>query len=228
MLVKKLSTEDSRLFNLINTGEARLHFSQLGEDAVLWHHFGTNMNGFYVDVGCHHPYRFSNTALLATFNDWQGINVDLDERAIAAFRAIRPNDTNLNIAIGLTDGESTVTVFEEGAVNSLDPAMANHQAQTRAVKAKKMIRTRPLASVLQEHMPSGIEIDFMNIDAEGWDQIVLESNDWERYRPKVIAVESHGFNLNNPQVNETFRFLVGKGYSLTSHVVVTSIYERVG
>ena len=186
MLIKKFSDEDNLLFSLINTGQARLHFSQLGEDAVLWHHFGMKWAGFYVDVGCHHPYRYSNTALLATFNGWRGINIDLDERAIAAFRAIRPADTNLNIGIGIgpTAGETTVTVFEERAVNSLDAAVSDHQAQTRRVLDKKPIQIRPLASVLDEYLRPDTVIDFMNVDAEGWDQIVLASNNWRSIVPR--------------------------------------------
>jgi hypothetical protein len=69
-------------------------------------------------------------------------------------------------------------------------------------------------------------IDLLNVDAEGWDHVVLESNDWETYRPEIIAVESHGFNLNCPSENRTLQFLTSKGYSLNSHVIATSVYMR--
>jgi Methyltransferase FkbM domain len=226
MWIKKFSAEENELIRLINTGEARLHFSQLGEDAVLWHLFSRKREGFYVDVGCFHPYRYSNTALLAIFNAWSGINIDVDDRAIVAFKAVRPSDVNLLIGIGKDDSQATLTLFEDGAVNSLDPTMTGRQVQNFKVKGTQTVRTRSLRSVLDEYVPEGKAIDFLNVDAEGWDQVVLESNNWEKYHPEVIAVESHGFDPHNPAANETFQFLVKKGYKLISHVLVTSIYRR--
>ena len=36
-------------------------YAQEGEDAVLTCMFDKKINGFYVDIGCHHPHRFSNS-----------------------------------------------------------------------------------------------------------------------------------------------------------------------
>jgi hypothetical protein len=227
MLLKQIPSDFDTLCRLINTGYACLHFGQCGEDAILWHYFADRSNGFYVDVGCHHPYRYSNTALLATYKGWHGINIDLDERAIDAFRLIRPGDTNLNIAIGHEVGEVIATIFEDGAVNSLDSSLTAHQSTIRDVRGTKTVQVRPLSAILDDFLPSGTAIDFMNVDAEGWDHMVLESNDWMKYRPEFIAVECHGFDLSNPQGHATFRFLTQQGYRLTSHAVITSIYQRI-
>jgi hypothetical protein len=67
----------------------------VGEDVVLWHYLMRQHGGFYVDVGAHHPHRLSNTALLHHYNGWTGINVEPDERLMAAFLQMRPNDINL-------------------------------------------------------------------------------------------------------------------------------------
>ena len=40
-----------------------LCYSQEGEDMILSKIFGGQKSGFYVDVGAHHPLRFSNTYL---------------------------------------------------------------------------------------------------------------------------------------------------------------------
>ena len=36
-------------------------FSQEGEDQILERLLDSNSNGFYVDIGAHHPIKFSNT-----------------------------------------------------------------------------------------------------------------------------------------------------------------------
>src|SRR6266481_9217065 len=78
---------------------AGVYFSQFGEDVVLWHYLQHVKGGFYVDVGAHDPYRFSNTYLLYKYRGWSGINIDLDERSVRAFAGSRPTDTNLQIGV---------------------------------------------------------------------------------------------------------------------------------
>src|SRR3954469_4320493 len=77
---------------------ARIAFSQEGEDLLLARMFEHQSEGFYVDVGAHHPQRFSNTHLLHQ-RGWRGINIDATPGSMAAFRRARPHDVNLEIAI---------------------------------------------------------------------------------------------------------------------------------
>jgi hypothetical protein len=50
-------------------------FSQEGEDILIPFFLKNEERGIYVDVGAHHPFRFSNTALLYS-QGWHGINID--------------------------------------------------------------------------------------------------------------------------------------------------------
>lgn len=187
--------------------------------------FHDRRNGFYVDVGCHHPYRFSNTAMLHDEQGWSGINIDVDERATAMFRVARPNDINLTLGIAGEAGRRTVTIFDEGAINSFDRTAASHPAWSHIPRQDHDVEVKPLGALLHQILPSGQRIDFLNIDAEGLDVEILASNDWSAFRPEAIAVEVHGFDLNDPDANATFRFLRQQGYRLISHVAVTSIYR---
>lgn len=75
-------------------------YSQNGEDRVLWRYFERQRNGFYVDIGAHHPFRFSNTALFYEAN-WRGINVDAMPNSMKAFNKYRKRDVNLESAVGI-------------------------------------------------------------------------------------------------------------------------------
>jgi hypothetical protein len=59
----------------------------------------------------------------------------------------------------------------------------------REVKREIAVPVLPLREVLERHVPEGQVIDFMNVDVEGHDLQVLESNDWNRFRPRFIVVE---------------------------------------
>lgn len=221
-----LNTDDV-IARALRSGHAKVSFSQLGEDGTLWWMFDDRKNGFYVDVGCHHPYRFSNTAALHIFNSWKGINIDVDDRAVAAFEADRPRDINILGAVGLTAGQAEVTLFEEGAVNTLDPRRARDPNWQHSLREKRMVEMNTLAYFLDRYLPDGQAIDLLNIDAEGLDYDCLSSNNWAKYRPEVISIEAHGFDINAPASHPTFQLLRKEGYGLVSHVVVTSIYRKI-
>jgi FkbM family methyltransferase len=207
---------------------AGLYFSQLGEDCLLWHLFSGKWEGFYVDVGCHHPYRYSNTYLLHRFRKWRGINIDADIRAIELFRAARPHDINLHCGVGLEAGIQSLTVFSDGAVNTFVAELAARQSSHYSVAGQLDVPVLPLASILEQHLTAGTEVDLINIDCEGYDDAVVASNNWTKYGPRIVLVEIHGMNLENPMAAPTAQLLKAAGYILRAHYFATSIFERVG
>jgi len=62
-------------------------------------YFKEKTNGFYIDVGCYHPIRLSNTKFLYD-KGWRGINIDISKKSIDLFKIARKKDINLNIGIG--------------------------------------------------------------------------------------------------------------------------------
>ena len=202
----------------------RPSFSQLGEDRILWRIFADKRDGFYVDIGCNHPFNYSNTALLHICNGWSGVNIDLDPRSIALFEEARPGDINVVAAVGREAGQMEATIFDRaGDQNTLGP-MPRHLADE--IHEKRMVDVLPLATLLSRHVPDDRTIDFMNVDVEGLDHDVLSSNDWTRYQPTVIAVEEHNFDVARLATRPVYTLLSAQGYTLLSHTVVTSIYRK--
>ena len=202
-----------------------LYFSQFGEDCLLWHFFKGKWDGFYVDVGCHHPYRYSNTYLLHRFRNWRGINIDADAKAIALLREARPRDINLNYGVDLHSGTRTFTVFDDGAVNSFDDEFAARQSAHYRVAARVEIPVLPLAAILEQHLAVGTKIDLLDIDCEGCDDAVIASNDWTRFPAKIVLVEIHGMSLENPMKAPSVQRLKAAGYTLRAHYFATSVFE---
>ena len=74
--------------------------SQINENLeFIKKYFEKKKLGFYVDVGCFHPIRFSNTLFLYK-KGWNGLNLDLSKKTIDLFNLSRPRDTNLNYGVG--------------------------------------------------------------------------------------------------------------------------------
>ncbi len=201
-------------------------YSQLGEDISIAHYLDCRRGGRYVDVGCHHPFRISNTALLHTALGWSGVNIDADPRAIEAFRRARPYDVNLNLAVGPEDGEIDVAIFADGAVNSAVPEVYEAKRAAFGDPVMRRVRMLPLQTIVDRYIPAGETFDFLNVDVEGLDLPVLQSLDWAKHQPKVVAAEIHGLDLGDLGSSPTVRFMQGLGYQLRSFAVVTAIFVR--
>ena len=57
-------------------------------------------SGFYVDVGAHHPIRFSNTFRLYR-KGWRGLNIDANPGSMKRFHHTRPRDINIEAAVSI-------------------------------------------------------------------------------------------------------------------------------
>jgi FkbM family methyltransferase len=203
--------------------EPRPSYSQFGEDRLIAD-FLREPKGFYVDVGAFDPWNISNTALLFE-RGWRGINIDADAGAIERFRQERPDDINLNVGVGLARGELDLFAFEVGAVNTFDPRLADRWVSVFGQPRTVKVPVLPLSDILAEHMPEGVRIDLLDVDCEGLDEEVIRSNDWERFRPRVVCVEIHRFAWEAVAENPVYKYLRERDYILMGHYYVTSIFR---
>lgn len=189
-------------------------YSQEGEDLVLARMFDGQPAGFYVDVGALHPIRFSNTHLLYR-RGWRGINIDATPGSMEAFQKWRPRDVNIECLVSTETGSRPYYVFNEPALNTMSEDLAQQRsaenALYRVVQTMKL-RARPLSDILDEHLPPGQSIDYFTIDVEGADLEVLKSNDWTRYRPKLVIAELLATDLSELGQHEVSKFLAAQGY----------------
>ncbi len=85
-------------------------YSQNGEDRILARIYERQRYGFYVDIGAHHPFRFSNTYLLYK-RGWNGINIDAMPKSMELFNKYRNRDINIECGVGLCIGGGDGRVF---------------------------------------------------------------------------------------------------------------------
>ena len=186
-----------------------LCYSQEGEDMILSKLFAGQKNGFYVDVGAHHPLRFSNTYLFYK-KGWSGINIDAMPGSMSVFEQERPRDINLEIPVSDTNGDLTYYIFNEPALNGFSKELSMSRDGLRGeykIVETRVLKTRALSEILDEHLPKNQTIDFLSIDVEGLDFEVLSSNNWEKYRPRVVVVEVLSNSVEDLPLSKTYQFL---------------------
>ena len=199
----------------IMNNDVSLSYSQQSEDIVLLKFFNKKWGGCFVDIGAFHPKKYSNTHLLTKLG-WTGINIEPNPDQFIYFEKKRRKDINLNIGISLNEDELNYYAFNNPAVNTFDKLHAEKWSKVdgfEIIKESK-IKVQPLSSVLSKYLTTGRQIDLMTIDVEGLDIDVLKSNDWEKYRPIMILIESDIYENLNILENPIFCFLNNQNYSL--------------
>ncbi len=198
----------------------RILFSQTGEDAFLREIFLEKETGFYIDVGAHHPTRYSNTYIFYSMG-WRGINIEPQKKAIDLFNKKRPRDINLNLAVSEKEGEITFFEAEDNAYSTIIPSVAKDFKKV----TKSKVQSLPLSKILDKHLPKKTHIDFISIDTEGNDLTVLKSNDWKKYKPTYILVEMIQMPEYSKEDKKIYDFLKKAGYLFVGKTNLTGIFK---
>ncbi len=200
-------------------------FAQEGEDRLLANLLKDQRDGFYVDIGAHHPYCLSNTNLFYQ-RGWRGINIDANPECIKLFEGRRDGDTNLSVGVGPVPGTLKFYKFKEPALSSFDEKLSRaREKEGREIAGIIDVKVLPLSEILPAYVPSGKKIDFMNIDVEGLDLEVLKSNNWHHYRPRYIMVECLGLELEKLSSDPIYAYLKEQGYALHSKLVNSCLFS---
>jgi FkbM family methyltransferase len=203
-----------------------------GEDLAIKKYTKDTQNGFYVDIGAHHPVQRSNTCLLYE-SGWRGINVDISDFSLNLFNYLRPDDINVQAAISDYNGE--IEFYYQKDFSQLNTTVLNlakeHFQNNYQIKKIKCLTFN---SLLSETKYKNKKINFLNIDVEGGERKVLNSLTFKIYNPEVICIEILGYrHLRNNEkedalkTDEIYKYLTNIGYnkvwsgsSYCSHIFV--------
>ena len=222
-LKKTFSQMRAKIFDIYATKS----YSQEGEDMILQRIFAGKERGFYVDVGAHHPRRFSNTYLFYR-RGWWGINVEPNPAGVRALQSDRGRDINLQLGVSDCPGSLEYYFFDEPALNTFDGELAQWRLANTSYRIVRTsdIPVERLDRILGAHVPPGMGIDFLTIDVEGLDFAVLKSNDWSAFRPKCVLVEALQTSLEDVIKGEIFQFMKEHGYELFAKTYNTLIFHE--
>jgi FkbM family methyltransferase len=168
--------------------------------------------GFYVDVGANHDTHFSVTR---AFYDrgWRGINIEPVSEWYTTLATARPEDINLNVAVGHEAGIEPFYVVPGTGLSTFckeyaERARIEHNFTVQTHRITKLTLTQILAS------QGASDIHFLKIDTEGTEQSVLQGLDRERFRPWVIVVEATEPLRKSENYQQWEELLTGSHYKL--------------
>ncbi len=207
----------------------KLSFSQYGEDLLIGDQVITGKLpkiGFYVDIGAFHPTYYSNTCLLYLIG-WNGINIDASPKAIALFNKKRPDDLNIESGISNKQEKITYYSFQNPGMNTFSLKQVE-RLKTKGIESikKSIIQCRLINEILEEALPHGKAIDYINIDLEGFDELIVKTLDWNKYKPTLISVEMLQHSIETILDSEIYRILKSFDYKFISFIGLTAMFLK--
>ena len=195
-------------------------YSNWGIDMMADFIFREKNKGVYIDIGCHHPMINNNTYPLYK-RGWNGINIDIDYSAIDSFNFLRSKDTNIEIAVSDTIGNSDLFFYHNRAAkNTLSKEKGLDAKQIRSIK------TTTLNKIIQESFYKDQKINFLTIDVEGFELNVLRGFDFKKYKPELVVLEliQGGMkeffhqNITNIQNSDIYLYMIKQDYKLVNWI----------
>ena len=202
----------------------KVSYSYGGIDSLILNIFQNQKKGIYLDIGCGHPIKNNNTYLLNK-KGWSGINIDLDDENIDLFNSYRKKDFNIATAVSDKEGEADLYFYHsKSALNTI--SKQNAEFQKAKVSIIRKIKTQTINKIIENSQYKDKKIDFLSIDVEGSELIILKNFDFKKYSPKVIVVEYldlslkkleiKNLNIDNIIKSDIYKLIISKNYTLAN------------
>src|SRR5215813_8763224 len=158
------------------------------EDVMLWRALKHIDRGFYIDVGANDPDQYSVTKAFYE-RGWRGINVEPAPQWFERLEKARPQDINLQLALGAEPGEITLYEIPDTGLSTLEKKFAErHEAEHGFQSRELRVKMDTLSSICEKFHVAPIH--FLKIDVEGAEKAVLQGTDFGKIRPWIILLEA--------------------------------------
>jgi FkbM family methyltransferase len=173
--------------------------------------------GFFVEAGGHDGYFQSNTYYLERFLRWNGILIEPIPELYEKCKKLRKNSLVLPYALVDDDYQYDEVVIEyrgarsriEGAIEDIED---DENKKRKAIKDKISpykikVPAKSLNWICEKNNIK--KIDFLSIDVEGAEELVLKGINLNKLKPSYILIEA-----NKPQ--EIDRYMKLNGYTVVN------------
>ena len=190
---------------------SKLSYSQLYQDLFVLFIFEEKKNGVFLEFGATDGINLSNTVLLENKFEWKGLLAEPSTKWHSNLRKNRPNCKIIEECIYTESGKKLnfftsdigeLSTLEEFRQSDLTSMPGNTKARNKNGYNHKVL-TISLNDVFKQYFDDS-PIDYMSVDTEGSELLILEKFDFEKYSPKVVTVE-HNYSNNQEKLDALFR-----------------------
>ncbi len=199
-------------------------YSQSGEDVIIDFIFEACLKKekpTYLDLGTHHSSFMSNTFLFYK-NGSRGVCVEPDPELFKEIVKNRKKDQCLNIGVGVsTEKELDFYILSAKALNTFSKEEAEKSSEHTTIKEVIKVPVLAINEIIKEYCKEAP--DLLSIDIEGLDFDVIQTLDFNKYRPKIICIETIEYSTQRKNT-ELINFIASKNYMVYADTYINTIF----
>jgi FkbM family methyltransferase len=202
-------------------------YSQSGEDLIVDYCFGLRnvTKPTYLDIGANHPFSINNTFLFYQ-RGARGVNIDANANLIRLFDQHRPRDMNVNVGAGDRAGQMEFFNFDYDALSSFSEDEANKlMSAGHILVSKHTVPVMDVNDIIHKYC-GGVYPDFVSIDVEGLDEVIIQSMKFTRSKPKVICLETVEYSVDGTgkKRHTLIEMVISAGYTVYADTNINTIF----
>ena len=187
-------------------------YSQLGQDLWVLESTQFKRNGYFIDIGAYDGVFHSNTYLLEKDYGWNGVCVEPSDKYNDL--VVNRKCTTCNMLVYSHDNlciefRQTLNNFELSGIPSYFKN-DDHTKNRSYNYISKKIPTISLTTLCEVNSAPSV-IDYLSIDTEGSELLILQYHDFDKYRFNYISIEH---NRCSDYRNDIKNFMNSKNYYL--------------
>jgi len=198
-------------------GQPSEEHSQAGQDWLVASILSCKREGYFVDLAANDPVWLSNTLMLERLFDWSGLCIEANptyqlglaqrrcDTIIAAVGS--PSDTEVNFTFGGAQGGLFGGIVSNDTDNTPGEfgGIVSNTLNSLFSKPVKM-RTIGLGAILDK-VGSPSVIDYLSLDVEGAESLVMQGFPWDQYVIHVLTIERPRQELRQMLMQHGYHFL---------------------
>lgn len=190
------------------------HFSQDGEDLYAYEHFFYNVKGgVFVELGALDGVMYANSLFFEKNLGWRGVLIEASSKNFPNLIQNRPSAVCVQSAV--CDRHRLVHFVEHanpccgGVAEFMTPDFIQKFHPQMNISKLPVIPCLPLSEILEQF--DIVHVQFLSLDVEGAEMMVLRTINFGRIRFDVLVVEAQQ-NEDAPVNDEIEVFMASKGY----------------
>lgn len=184
--------------------------SQLFQDLFVLYKLKEKKNGLFLEFGATDGIKLSNSFLLEKNYKWSGLLAEPSIKWHSVLKKNRPNVKIIQECIYSESGKylnfynsdiaelSTLDEFRHSDISSMP---GNSKIRNKSGFNHKVLSIS-LNDVFVKYFNSS-PIDYMSVDTEGSELLILENFDFKKFSPKIVTVE-HNYSEHQKQLDNLF------------------------
>jgi len=185
--------------------------AQLFQDLFVLFMLNEKRGGTFLEFGATDGIELSNSFLLESKYGWRGVLAEPSPQWHKKLKENRPNSNIITECIYSETGKKLdFFVSDVGVLSTLDQFrnsdISSMPGNTKARNLKGYnheVSTISLNDVFIKHF-DGSPIDYMSVDTEGSELLILQHFDFEKFAPKIVSVE-HNYTDSQNKLDDLFK-----------------------